>query len=288
MFCVKLDRPVDPVAVSVMREVDTVAREMHLPYFLVGAMARDVLLGHVFGLNTGRATRDVDFAFALADWAQFRQIQDRLIASGRFAAVRDIAHRLLFSPDGDDQGRMVDLLPFGGVEQPTHTIAWPPDMHIIMHVAGFSEALQTALLVQVATGLIIRVASLAGLALLKLFAWRDRGLEDTRDATDLVTLCRHYAEAGNLDRIYAEALPALQAVDFDVELAGAWLLGKDTVATASPQTCVQLKALLSDARTSERLVNDMAKALRSSGDAGTYAKQLLDQFTRGFSSQTVD
>ena len=89
------------------------------------------------------------------------------------------------------------------------------------HPIGEVEALQTALLVQVATGLIIRVASLAGLALLKLLAWRDRGLEDTRDATDLVTLCRHYAEAGNLDRIYAEALPALQAVDFDVELAGA-------------------------------------------------------------------
>ena len=113
------------------------------------------------------------------------------------------------------------------------------------------------------------MASLAGLALLKLFAWRDRGLEDTRDATDLVMLCRHYAEAGNLDRIYEEALPALQAVGFDVELAGAWLLGKDTAATASPQTCEQLKAL------------------RSSEDAGTYAKQLLDQFTRGFSSPTV-
>jgi predicted nucleotidyltransferase len=160
-------------------------------------------------------------------------------------------------------------------------------MHVIMHVAGFSEALQTALLVQVATGLIIRVASLAGLALLKLFAWRDRSLEDTRDATDLVMLCRHYAEAGNLDRIYEEALPALQAVGLDVELAGAWLLGKDTAATASPQTCAQLKALRSDARTSEQLVNDMAKALRSSEDAGTYAKQLLDQFTRGFSSPTV-
>ena len=45
-----------------MREVDTVAKDLRLPYFLVGAMARDVLLGHVFGLNPGRATRDVDVA----------------------------------------------------------------------------------------------------------------------------------------------------------------------------------------------------------------------------------
>lgn len=100
-------------------------------------------------------------------------------------------------------------------------------------------------------------------------------------------LCRHYTEAGNLDRVYEEALPALQAVGFDIELAGAWLLGKDTAATASQQTRVQLKALLSDTRTSERLVNDMAKALRSREDAVTYSEQLLGQFTRGFFSQAM-
>ena len=86
--------------------------------------------------------------------------------------------------------------------------------------------------------------------MLKLLAWHDRGLDDARDAIDLVTLCRHYADAGNLDRLYAEALPALQAVGFDIELAGAWLLGKDLATTASQQTRVQLHALLSDVRTS--------------------------------------
>jgi predicted nucleotidyltransferase len=268
-----------------MREINAVARDLHLPYFLVGAMARDVLLGHVFGLNPGRATRDMDFAFALAGWEQFRQIQERLISGGRFTAVRDVAHRLLFSPDGSAGHCLVDLLPFGGVEQPTHAIAWPPDMQVIMSAAGYGDALKTAPLVQIETGLIIRVASLPGLAMLKLFAWQDRGLEDARDATDFVTLCQHYADAGNLDRLYEEAMPALHAVGFDVELAGAWLLGKDTAATASQQTCVQLKALLSDARASQRLVNDMAKALRRREDAVTYAEQLLNQFNRGFSAQ---
>jgi predicted nucleotidyltransferase len=287
MLYVTSDRPVDPIAVSVMRAVDAVAKDLHLSYFLVGAMARDVLLGHVFGLNPGRATRDMDVAFALQDWEQFQQIRDRLIADGGFVVVRDVAHRLLFSPDGDTQSYIVDLIPFGGVEQPTHTIAWPPDMHTIMHVTGFSEALQTAPLVQVATGFTVHVASLPGLALLKLFAWQDRGLEDSRDAIDLVTLCRHYAEAGNLDRIYDEAMLALEAVGFDIELAGAWLLGMDTAVTAAPQTRVRLRALLGDARVSERLGNDMAKALRSSENAVQYTAQLLDQFTQGFSSQTV-
>jgi predicted nucleotidyltransferase len=270
-----------------MREVDTVAKDLCLPYFLVGAMARDVLLGHVFGLNPGRATRDVDVAFALAGWEQFRQLQDRLISGGRFVAVRDVVHRLLFRLDGGDQRCLVDLIPFGGVEHLVHTIAWPPDMQVIMHVAGYGDALQTVLLVQVEQGLLVRVASLPGLAMLKLFAWQEQGLEDARDATDLVTLCRHYAEAGNLDRLYDEAMSTLQAVGFDVELAGAWLLGKDTATTASQQTRGQLTALLSDTRASERLVNDMAKALRLREDAVTYVEQLLAQFNRGFSSQVM-
>ena len=69
-----------------------------------------------------------------------------------------------------------------------------------------------------------------------------------------------------------------------IELAGAWLLGKDLATTASQQTRVQLHALLSDVRTSERLINDMAKAIRSRDDAVTYVEQLLNQFTTGFAS----
>ena len=41
-------------------------------------------------------------------------------------------------------------------------------------------------------------------------------------------------------------------------------------------------------RVSERLVTDMAKALRRSEHAMQDAAHLLDQFTQGFSSRTVD
>jgi predicted nucleotidyltransferase len=285
MLCVPPTRPLNPIAVSVIREVDAVAQALHLSYCLIGAMARDVLLGHVFGLDTGRATRDMDFAFALEGWEQFQQLQERLMAGGHFVAVRDLPHRLLFRPGSKAQEYMVDLLPFGGVEQPLQTIAWPPDMQILMNVAGYRDVLETAPLVQVAPGLIMRIVSLPGLAMLKLFAWQDRGREGGKDAIDLFTLCQRYADAGNLERLYDEGLSALQAVEFNVELAGAWLLGKDMAATASPQTRVQLQGLLRDAHVSQQLVNDMVKAVRSREDAVIYAEQLLDQFTRGFASE---
>ena len=130
MLCVKSDRPVDPIIVSIMHAVDTIAKDLGLSYVLIGAMARDVLLGHVFGLDPGRATRDVDVAFALESWEQFQQLQDRLIAGGRFVATRDVTHRLLFSLDDTIQQYIVDLIPFGGVEQSAHTIAWPPDRQL--------------------------------------------------------------------------------------------------------------------------------------------------------------
>ena len=64
MLCVRPDRPIDPLTLAVMREVDKLVKELGLPYFLCGAMARDVMLQHVHGIDTGAATRDVDFGVA--------------------------------------------------------------------------------------------------------------------------------------------------------------------------------------------------------------------------------
>src|SRR6185295_5180343 len=69
------------------REVDTLARAMKLNYFLCGAMARDILLKHVHGIETGRATSDVDFAVAVKDWEQFEEIKTRLTETGKFEAA---------------------------------------------------------------------------------------------------------------------------------------------------------------------------------------------------------
>jgi hypothetical protein len=61
--------------------------------------------------------------------------------------------------------------------------------------------LGSALLVELQEGLQVKVASLAGLTILKLFAWGDRRLRDNKDAVDLQTLMRGYGAAGNFDRM---------------------------------------------------------------------------------------
>jgi predicted nucleotidyltransferase len=81
--------------------------------------------------------------------------------------------------------------------------------------------------VRIADDLIVRVASLAGLALMKIVAWADRRFE--RDAQDLGLIMRHYLDAGNQDRIYSEQGDCIDLLDdeFDYDKASARILGRD-------------------------------------------------------------
>jgi predicted nucleotidyltransferase len=89
--------------------------------------------------------------------------------------------------------------------------------------------------------LTIPVVSLPGLAVLKLFAWADRRVD--KDATDLYRLLRVYADAGNEDRVYDSGLA--ESFGFDLELAGANLLGLDVVALCHPRTLQKIASTFS-------------------------------------------
>lgn len=281
----KPDRPVDPLTLMVIGEIQQAAKQLGVPVFLVGAVARIILLENIHGLNAGRATTDVDFAFALDNWEQFHAIKTLLLENPCFNASEHVAHRLYFRAPGFEHSYNVDLIPFGGIETSQNTIAWPPDMAVMMNVAGFSDALAAAVSVEVSPGVEATVASLPGIATLKLFAWADRRQESPKDAIDLVTLLRGYHEAGNSHRIYedASAREVLEAVGYDPELTGAWLLGNDVAAMASKPTVTGLETLLNGA-TRGRLIEDMSRVMRGRADAMDYAYRLLEQFTKGFTA----
>jgi predicted nucleotidyltransferase len=136
----------------------------------------------------------------------------------------------------------VDLIPFGGVAE-ADVIHWPAEKETVMAVVGFEDAIVAAVHVQVDANLTIPVASLAGIAVLKLFAWHDRQTND-KDALDLYRLISSYADAGNLDRLYGEEIHFLEAADYDLEFAGAALLGFDARQLCSPGTLAKVRDLL--------------------------------------------
>ena len=261
-----------------MRTVDAVMKALDLPYFIVGAMARDILLTHVFGLATGLATRDLDIGIAMRDWDEFDAVVAKLVDDSEFVRDTKIVHRL-------HKGEYpLDIIPFRGVESPERTIAWPSDLGTVMNVAGYQESFEAAETVQIETGFVVRVVSLPGLAVLKLLAWADRGLGDARDAVDLATLLRSYIGAGNEDRLYDTELDTLEAVEFNLELAGARLLGRDIRHVTSEPTRNQMLGLLQDPVQRERLVMHMARSWSQLEDASSEVENFLNQFHEGLES----
>ena len=284
MQIIKPIKPVGELTVEIVREISTVSKALGLELLLVGAQAKVILLENIHGLNPGRATGDIDFAFAVESWDQFHQIKQSLIATGKFKELTKVKQRLVYQSSLIEHGFVVDIIPFGKVQDDNNMIAWPPELDVVMSVSGYQEALESALLVELDTDLAIKVVSLAGLAILKIFAWSERGTTtENKDALDLLTLLRSYNEAGNKDRIYEVPAPeVLDDMNYDPKLMGAWLLGYDVAAIADHSTIETMAELIDGKK--ENLIVQMAKSLP--GNEGTLdaAEALLSSFTQGIQS----
>jgi predicted nucleotidyltransferase len=99
----KLELPLDPGLVRVIAAVQSGAEAEGVDIFLVGAAARDLLLVHVHGQRVRRATKDLDFAVALASWKAFEQLKARLIREYGFAYDTRQIQRLVFTSEGEGE-----------------------------------------------------------------------------------------------------------------------------------------------------------------------------------------
>jgi predicted nucleotidyltransferase len=272
-------KPLSSLVLEPLKAVAQTANSLSLPYFLAGATARDLVLENIFGRAPGKLTRDLDFGFVLSDWKQFENLKAALISTGRFKPDPAI-QRVLYQHSAGISVR-VDLIPFGGVQEGSQ-ISWPPDNDFVMNVAGFREALESAIQVQVDSDLVVPVASLPGLIILKLFAWADRKHEK-RDAPDILKILTDYADAGNENRLYADELPILEAAEFDVPIAGARLLGKDARHIASQETSTSIAKMLADPDLRRELLNQLVQTSpRSDQSLADHCTLLLENFQRGF------
>lgn len=281
----KLELPLESSVLRVIAAVQAGAQAQRVEPLLVGAAARDLLLVHVHGQRVRRATKDVDFAVALASWEAFEQLKAQLVQNHGFVDDPSQKQRLKFTAEGGGAGTTIDLVPFGENLQVSHRgLLWPPEMEVYMTVSGFEEALGSAQLVELREDLQVKVASLAGLTILKLFAWGDRGLRDSKDAVDLLTLMRSYGAAGNFDRMTdpEQAFDRYLELDGDEEKTGSWLLGLDCGRLASAETTDGLRGLWGDADLREKLIDAMASDERGIRGARDLAAELLALFLEGF------
>ena len=212
----KLDEP----TIELYRAVDNAVHTIGANYLIVGASARDLIFLHGFGLTVVRATGDIDYGIQLEGWGQFEKLKKVLVDEG---FKQDKSTHRLISPND----MKLDVVPFGGVEEPGAKIRWPPKHDFEMNVLGFKEALESAIPVQIsdAPKLAIPVASPEGFALLKLIAWTDREKRTRRkDAQDLIYAAKSFDKVIG-DTVYDDET-VLAEHDFDVARVGAHLLGR--------------------------------------------------------------
>jgi predicted nucleotidyltransferase len=280
MTPVHLKTPLPEGKQVLLTVMDRVARLTNLRYFVVGATARDILMYHLHGFPLNRASPDIDFAMAIENWTVFEALRSVLLQEPGFRPDAKVLHRLHYSPAAGE-GFPVDLVPFGGVEISPAQVAWPPDMAIVMNVAGYAEALNSAVTVCIADDCEIPVASIPGLVMTKLIAWLDRGQSNPKDAVDFRYLLENYAAAGNVDRLYGEELPLLAACDYEFERAGPRLLGLDIASIASAESRQQIVGIVAASELHDRLVAHMLRGGSHRGDAVGEIESQLAEFRIG-------
>jgi len=279
----KVIRALDPIRISVIRAVHKASQALNFEVFMIGATARILLLEHVLGLSAGRTSNDIDFALAIENWDMYEKIKAYLINECGFTQSKYKIHQLFFNTAEQQHAYEIDLIPFGTIESAPDIISWPPEMSVILNVAGYRDALNAAIKLELESGLTISIASLPGIAILKIFAWVDRRHDSkSKDAIDLSALLRIYYEAGNITRIY-ENTAALEAAEYNIELTGAWLLGNDASKVASQTTKEQILAIISGPK-KRYLIQDMAKEMQALENPLDYSELLLQKFTDGFTA----
>lgn len=128
---------IDPIQLRVYEAIQRVALHQKVPFIIVGASARDLVMHHAYGAPIQRATMDIDLAVQVPDWTGFERIRESLIGEGY--TKTDLPHRLQ-----GPQGGPIDILPFGAVESHHSIIAWPPSGEVQVSVVGFKDALDNA------------------------------------------------------------------------------------------------------------------------------------------------
>lgn len=84
---------IDPTTLEVLAAVNQAIAELAIPYIVVGATARDLVLHYGYGAAIQRATRDIDFAIEIPNWNAFNALKSSLTKTG-FRETR-AAHRLI-------------------------------------------------------------------------------------------------------------------------------------------------------------------------------------------------
>lgn len=233
---------IDDALFDVLTVFSQAVEQLGVPWLVIGATARVMLLEKVYGLPAGLATQDIDFAVQVGDWNHYQELREIILSNDSIKTGRPAIHRFKLGRD-----MVFDLVPYGGVENNEKQISWPPDGDVVMPVRGFAGANEKAVYVKVNGKISVPVVSPQGLCALKLFAWKERHADHPgRDAKDIGYIINHIEALYPSDTLFAEYEKSVEAADYVIPLAGVFQMGRDIVPMLQDEEKRFLSTLLND------------------------------------------
>ncbi len=236
-----LSGKIDQTLIDALHAVSAIAEKLKIPFFVIGATARDIIMSVGYGVESERATLDLDLGVQVENWNIYNQLKSALVGTGKFREERE-PQRLKFKEE-----LPMDIVPFGAIANGGSHILWPLHHEMKMTTLGFQDAHADTISVRLSNDPEFRIefASLCGIAVLKIFAWNERYPERKKDAMDLDYVMRNYVYAGNEERLYSEEADILDLKEFEYEFAGACLLGRDMAKMLQNRTRSKLLEIIS-------------------------------------------
>jgi predicted nucleotidyltransferase len=272
---------IDPAIVEVLSCIKDIADKLGIPFFLVGAKARDLFFSLLFDIQTTRATLDIDLGIKVNSWDEVSKLINGILSTSLFSPVNNIKSRFKHN-----NGTLIDIVPFGMLEKPIGKIQWPTE-DAIMTTNGFEEAYEYSQIIRIRTSPIldIRVCTPPAMVMLKLIAWNEKYPERAKDAQDIEFILKQYIDAGNDSRLHGEDKDLL-VEGFDYEKASARILGRDIAKIATAETISVLLEILereTNSKSEFRLITDMLKGRGSFEDLFATTLSLLRELQTGIS-----
>ena len=248
-------------------------------FYLIGATARDIIM-QIHDERSSRATHDLDIAIAIANWDEFKKVEEGIVRIDGFTKDSHQKQRFLY-----EDTFFIDIVPFGDVLAQGDKIFWPPNEEVAMSILGFQEVRNITKELSIDDELIIQIASLDGIFLLKIVAWSERHIEGNKDADDIAFIFNNYLlinEEIAIDNHY----DLYQADDFDTTTTGARLLGRDlnTILKHHPDTKSKIQEII-DTQIELEEESPLIKQILETHRSYSYelAIQCLIQVVRGLS-----
>jgi predicted nucleotidyltransferase len=80
---------------AALEEIANIAHSEGIPFFIVGATARDLIIEKAHDIKPFRATLDIDIGVRVPNWSQYNMLKEGSVKTGKFKKTKEY-QRLIF------------------------------------------------------------------------------------------------------------------------------------------------------------------------------------------------